>query len=98
MMRAWIVLLFALPACGGSAGRSPFDTPFTGVPDGGFASSDAGSSLPPEMELDVRFEPPAVGESVLYATNTGTGRVAVIHASDFAIETVRVGSSPLPAL
>ena len=71
--------------------------------DGGFGGSDAGAgadigSPPPEMEVDVRFEPPAVGASVLYATNTGAGRVAVIHASDFSIETVGVGASPMPAV
>lgn len=64
--------------------------------DGGSAARDVGS--PPEMEVEVRFEPPAVGASVLYATNSGAGRVAVIHASDFSIETVGVGASPLPAV
>lgn len=50
------------------------------------------------MEVDVHFDPPAVGETVLYATNPGTGRVAVIHADDFSIETVPVGVDPSPAV
>lgn len=44
------------------------------------------------------FEPPAVGASVLYATNAGAARVAVVHADDFRIETVAVGPQPLAAV
>lgn len=93
----WILAPVAFVAACSSSG-SPL-----GYFDGGFGrgGSDTGfvrDAGPPEMEVEVRFEPPAVGASVLYATNTGAGRVAVIHARDFSIETVGVGASPLPAI
>ena len=93
-----LALLFVLPACddGGFAADAG------GLRDGGFTRRDAGPEgtppPPPEMELEIHFEPPAVGESVLYATNRAAGRVAVIHADDFSIETVAVGPDPEPAL
>ncbi|MEO0322355.1 MAG: hypothetical protein AAF447_05335 [Myxococcota bacterium] len=58
----------------------------------------ADMSAPPEVELEVSFEPPAVGLTRLYATNVGAERVAVVSASDFSIETVPVGAGPLPAV
>ncbi|MCA9536237.1 MAG: hypothetical protein KC593_21275 [Myxococcales bacterium] len=64
--------------------------------DGGVANTDLGP--PPEQEVELSFEPPAVGATVLFATNTGAGRVAVVHADDFRIETVAVGAQPLPAV
>jgi hypothetical protein len=93
----------ALAALGLVAGCSSSASPLNYF-DGGFGRSDTGTggydggNVPPEMEVEVRFEPPAVGASVLYATNAGAGRVAVIHASDFSIETVGVGANPLPAV
>src|SRR5690606_10641012 len=53
---------------------------------------------PPEVEPEITFEPPAVGETVLFATNPVAARVAIVHADDFRIETLPVGPSPLPAL
>ncbi len=90
-------LLLVLWAGCGSYGGGPIDAG-RGLRDGGFSGADGSVGLPPEMEVEVDFEPPAVGESVLYATNPATGRVAVIHADDFSIETVRVGPGPSPAV
>ena len=86
-------LALVLAGCGGGASPGPWNGS-----DGGFAGSRDSGVRPPEVEVDVRFEPPAVGQSVLYATNAGSGRVAVIHADDFSIETVKVGDQPLPAV
>jgi DNA-binding beta-propeller fold protein YncE len=95
----WVLATTAVLAQGCSNGAPRaldfFDGSFGGRDSAGPAF-DGG--LPPENEVDVRFEPPAVGASVLYATNAGAGRVAVIHADDFSIETVGVGASPLPAV
>ena len=96
LMGRLALVLGLVAGCNGGGRDFPLD-PGAGLQDGGFARSDSGP-LPPEMELEVRFEPPAVGETVLYATNPGTGRVAVIHADDFSIETVRVGVDPSPAV
>lgn len=90
-----LTLLASLAGCHG--GSAPFDTRWNELPDGGFAR-DAGRRPPPEEEVEVRFDPPAVGETVLYATSAESGRVAVIHADDFSIETVPVGAGPLPAV
>lgn len=94
-------LCVAIAAC--DAGSGALDA--GPIPMGGFGRRDAGSPTdppppppPPEMEVEVRFEPPAVGATVLYATNRDAGRVAIIHADDFSIETVRVGPSPEPAI
>jgi DNA-binding beta-propeller fold protein YncE len=96
--RLWVLApTFLFAGCSSSA--SPlryFDAGFFSATDAGQVASDVGR--PPEMEVDVRFEPPAVGASVLYATSPSNGRVAVIHASDFSIETVAVGAGPLPAV
>lgn len=94
--RVWVIApVFLLSSCG--AGGAPLH-----FFDGGFGGSDVGAAAhdagPPEVEVEVHFEPPAVGASVLYATSPDTNRVAVIHASDFSIETVGVGASPLPAV
>jgi hypothetical protein len=78
-----------------------------GADGGGYNSGgtyDAGAAWfpdlgpPPEQEVEVSFAPPAVGETVLFATNSGAGRVAVVHADDFRVETVAVGAQPLPAV
>lgn len=99
LRKFWVLATTALVA-GCSSGASPlryFDGGGFGGQDTGSGATDTGTR-PPEMEVEVRFEPPAVGASVLYATNVGAGRVAVIHADDFSIETVAVGAGPLPAV
>ncbi|MCB9595156.1 MAG: hypothetical protein H6719_20730 [Sandaracinaceae bacterium] len=90
-------LCFSIAACGGEGGSPYFGIDAGAPPPEGFGRSDA-SVGPPEMEVDIQFEPPAVGATVLYATNRAAGRVAVIHADDFSIETVRVGVDPAPAI
>lgn len=87
----WLfVLLLAGCDAGGHAPWGSIDGGFAGRPDSGRPG--------PEPEIEVRFEAPAVGRTVLYATNAAAGRVAVIRATDFSIETVGVGTAPLPAV
>ena len=85
-----------LGASGCGAGGFGGDSPNYRDSGPGHILPDAGP--PPENELEVSFEPPAVGESALFATNPGAGRVAIVHADDFRIETVAVGRDPLPAV
>ncbi len=97
LARAGLVAGLLLGGCGDDAGG--FGT--GAAADFGAAvdmTSRDGGGPPPEVEIEVSFEPPAVGATRLYATNAGAGRVAVVSATDFTIETVAVGAGPLPAV
>lgn len=87
----------ALVGCAGDYGADWGPSWDAGASDWGVGQrSDQGPA--PEEEVEVSFEPPAVGASVLFATNAAAGRVAVVHADDFRIETVAVGPEPLAAV
>lgn len=49
---------------------------------------------PDEVEEEIAFEPPAVGERSVYVANPATGQVAIVDAASFAIDSVAAGVSP----
>jgi len=53
-----------------------------------------GGALPPENEVTLSFEVPQAGMSAVYVPNPTTNRVAVVDASNYAIESLTVGSRP----
>lgn len=65
---------------------------FPGNLGGGAQVGDGG--LAPELELEVAFEAPQAGRSVVFVPNPATHRVAVVNARTFAIETVASGLAP----
>ncbi len=62
-----------------------------GDPDDGAGN---GGALPPEQEETLSFELPQAGATSVYIPNGATNRVAVVNATTFAIETVKVGQTP----
>ncbi len=95
-----IAAVCTLAGCGGGDyGSTAGGGPFGGGSFAGGAGTTAGGGAPSvEPEIEVRFEPPAVGQDVLFATNSDAARVAIVRADDFSIETVPVGAGPLPAV
>lgn len=72
---------------------------FAGGPGGGVAAGSTGggggtTGLPPEQEVDLPFDAPQAGRSVVYVPNPGTHRVAVVDANTFSLETLSAGLSP----
>jgi len=64
----------------------------TGNQGAGDGSGNGG--LPPEKEETLSFELPQAGATSVYVPNGATNRVAIVNATTFAIETVRVGQTP----
>jgi len=69
-----------------------------GASSGGNGGGDSGDldagTLPPEEEESLSFERPQAGATSVYVPNPATDRVAIVNASTFAIQTVKVGRAP----
>ncbi len=55
---------------------------------------DAGTPLPPEMELDQSFRAPVATGRVLWSANPDSGRVALIDAKTLAVRMTNAGFGP----
>lgn len=77
----------------GNGGANGGGTGGGGNGDSNGSDLDAGG-LPPEEEESLSFERPQAGATSVYVPNPATDRVAIVNASTFAIETVKVGRSP----
>jgi DNA-binding beta-propeller fold protein YncE len=93
-----LAALLMLGGCDDDAGAAFDGGAFFVADAGALQRPDGGFGPPPEVEIEVSFDPPAVGATVLYATNPAASRVAVVSAVDFSIETVAVGAGALPAV
>jgi hypothetical protein len=56
--------------------------------------SDAGTSLPPEKELDQTFRAPVATGKLLWSANPDSGRVALIDAETLAVRMTNAGFGP----
>lgn len=81
------------------AGPGDEDGAGNGGDNGGTGGTTAGGNgseppLPPEVEESLSFKLPQAGATSVYVPNAVTDRVAIVNASNFAIETIRVGDAP----
>jgi hypothetical protein len=96
---AWLLSLTLLGCADEGGAKSDFpgagDENSAGDGDGDDGDGDEdGDELPPEMEDDTRFDTPRAGKNVVYVPNPLTNRVAVVHATTFAVEIVETGRGP----
>jgi hypothetical protein len=96
--------LIGVVACGGSAndGASParkavFSGSYNAGGDNSGAPSmvaDASSAGPAEKKIEKTFEAPVATQRYVWSANPKTGRVALIDAATFQIQTVEAGDMP----
>jgi hypothetical protein len=76
-------------AAGGSSTGAGAGAPIVSVEPG-----DAGTTLPPEKELDQTFRAPVATGKVLWSANPDSGRVALIDAETLAVRMTNAGFGP----
>jgi hypothetical protein len=82
---------------GGGNGLDGFGRPTTGGTAAGTAAGGATGGiifLPPEKEVDVAFDAPQAGRSMVYVPDPAANKVAVVDARTFAIESLASGRAP----
>lgn len=99
-----ILTALALLHCGASAEDSSFSSPSggptydAGASKGGSsqggAAGAAGSSLPPEKELESSYRSPVATGQYVWIANPTSGQVAYVDATSLEVRTVPAGNGP----
>lgn len=105
--RGLLSLMLIVPVCctgedaspalgvGDVVGRQPSQNPGTVATAGTSAVGAPGSNpLPPETEVEGRFEAPVATGSLVWVANPESGRVALVHAETLEVTTAEAGFAP----